>query len=269
MSYKLRKFLYLDKEFINDSLGAILGEEYETTIVEKISSKLGAGVSAGIEVVNGTGEIGREKNIETTKKVIVTDAMKFQQLYEEIKNYQDGKIYYDYITPDIWESFEKDEIIEIVINLELPKLISLANTVNTLKNMANIAERMTGQTYIKEEDLKKIDSFVGLSESEKAEKIPCLMRFNNDKKYSIVSYIEKDNLNVDISKLQGEVTVLCKINRKLADNEKLSLSNLENTLKSIPQNREQRRKNKITMPKEISDIVKSPAIIVVPIAIYL
>lgn len=61
MSYKLRKFLYLDKQFINDSLGAILGKEYETTIVEKISSKLGAGVSAGIEVVNGTGEIGREK----------------------------------------------------------------------------------------------------------------------------------------------------------------------------------------------------------------
>ena len=97
----------------------------------------------------------RKKNIETTKKVIITDAMKFQQLYEEIKNYQDGKIYYDYITSEIWESFEKDEIIEVVVNLELPKLISLANAANTLKNMANIAEEMTGQTYIKGKDLKK------------------------------------------------------------------------------------------------------------------
>ena len=36
MNYKLRKFLYLDKEFVNDSLGMILGEEYETIIVEKV-----------------------------------------------------------------------------------------------------------------------------------------------------------------------------------------------------------------------------------------
>ena len=125
MSYKLRKFLYLDKEFINDSLGAILGEEYETTIVEKISNKIGAGVNAGMDVLKGNGEIGREKNIETTKKVIVTDSMKFQQLYDEVESYQDGKIYYDYITSDIWENFERDDIIEIVVNLELPKLINL------------------------------------------------------------------------------------------------------------------------------------------------
>lgn len=269
MSYKLRKFLYIDKEFINDSLGMILGEEYETTIVEKISSKLGGNINAGVDAVNGGGQIGREKNIETTKKVIVTDAIKFQQLYEEIQYSQENKIYYDYITPEIWESFEKDDIIEIVVNLELPKLITLANTVNALKDMATIVEKITGETYINDKDLKKVDSVVELAESEKGEKIPCLMKFNNQKKYSIVGYLEKDNLKVDLSKLQGEVTVLCKINRRLAENENLSLSNLENTLKSIPQNREQRRKNKITMPKEISDIVKSPAIIVVPIAIYL
>ena len=269
MSYKLRKFLYLDKEFINDSLGAILGEEYETTIVEKISNKIFAGVNAGMDVLKGNGEIGREKNIETTKKVIVTDSMKFQQLYDEVKSYQDGKIYYDYITPDIWEDFEKDDIIEIVVNLEFSKIINIGNIVKNLKVLNSITERLTNQNYIKPNDIKKVDTITELAENEKTEKIPCLMKFINDKKYSIVGYIEKDNLTVDMNKLQGEVTVLCKVKRRLAENEKLSLSNLENTIKSIPQNREQRRKNKITMPKEISDTVKSPAIIVIPIAIYL
>ena len=269
MNYKLRKFLYLDKEFINDSLGAILGEEYETTIVEKISNKIGAGVNAGMDVLKGNGEIGREKNIETTNKAIVTDPMKFQQLYDEVESYQDGKIYYDYITSDIWENFERDDIIEIVVNLELPKLINLASTISTFKNINNVFKANIGQGFINKSDMKKVDSITELAENEKTEKIPCLMKFINDKKYSIVGYIEKDNLTVDMNKLQGEVTVLCKIKRRLAENEKLSLSNLENTIKSIPQNREQRRKNKITIPKEISDTVKSPAIIVIPIAIYL
>ena len=91
-----------------------------------------------MDVLKGNGEIGREKNIETTKKVIVTDSMKFQQLYDEVKSYQEGKIYYDYITSDIWENFERDDIIEIVVNLELPKLINLASTISTFKNINNV-----------------------------------------------------------------------------------------------------------------------------------
>ena len=182
MSYKLRKFLYLDKEFINDSLGAILWEEYETTIVEKISNKIFAGVNAGMDVLKGNGKIGREKNIETTKKVIVTDSMKFQLLYDEVKSYQEGKIYYDYITPDIWEDFEKDDIIEIVVNLEFSKIINIGNIVKNLKGLNSIAERLTGQSYIKPNDIKKVDTITELAENEKTEKIPCLMKFINDKK---------------------------------------------------------------------------------------
>ena len=68
----------------------------------------------------------------------------------------------------------------------------------------------------------------------------------------------------------GESYLLCKIIRKVQKGQSVKLDEIFGDVKKLPLNREQRRKMPKNMdnPKEIKDVVKGPALIVIPIAVY-
>lgn len=69
----------------------------------------------------------------------------------------------------------------------------------------------------------------------------------------------------------GQFYVLCKVQSKIDKGKSIYLDELLEDIKKLPLNREQTRKmkkNELSNPKELSDQIKGPAIITLPIAIY-
>ena len=68
----------------------------------------------------------------------------------------------------------------------------------------------------------------------------------------------------------GESYVLCKVLRKIPKGKNIKLDEIFDDIKKLPLNREQRRKMPKNMdnPEEIKDVIKGPALVVIPIAVY-
>ena len=65
--------------------------------------------------------------------------------------------------------------------------------------------------------------------------------------------------------------MLCKVQRKIEKGESIYLDEIFEDIKSLPMNREQKRKLKnkdISNPPEFKDKINGPAYVVIPIAIY-
>jgi len=63
---------------------------------------------------------------------------------------------------------------------------------------------------------------------------------------------------------------ICKIQRKLQKGQNIKLDEIFEDLKNMPLNREQRRKLPKSMdnPEVIKDVIKGPAFVVIPVAVY-
>ena len=73
-----------------------------------------------------------------------------------------------------------------------------------------------------------------------------------------------------VERFVGQSYMLCKIQKKISEGQTIKLDEIFDDIKKLPLNREQRRKMPRTManPKEIKDVIKGPALAVVPVAIY-
>lgn len=69
-----------------------------------------------------------------------------------------------------------------------------------------------------------------------------------------------------------DITILCKIQKKVDKGNSIQLTDIFKTFREMPLNREQRRsmpsKKQLETPKEFADVIKGPAFVVTPIAIY-
>ena len=64
--------------------------------------------------------------------------------------------------------------------------------------------------------------------------------------------------------------MLCKIQKKIVKGQSIKLDEIFEDIKKLPLNREQRRKmpKNLDNPNVIRDVIKGPALQVIPIAIY-
>ena len=68
----------------------------------------------------------------------------------------------------------------------------------------------------------------------------------------------------------GQAYLLCKVMRKIPKGQSVKLDEIFDDIKKMPLNRSQRRSmpKNINNPAEIRDIVKGPALVVLPVAVY-
>ncbi len=64
--------------------------------------------------------------------------------------------------------------------------------------------------------------------------------------------------------------MLCKIQRKILKGQNIKLDEIFEDIKKLPLNREQRRKmpKNLDNPDVIRDVIKGPALQIIPVAIY-
>lgn len=265
---KLRNFLYLNEPLLDDYLAALEGSlttKIITTEKESVerSGSIGGkflGVESGKNVET---ETQKEKNLTPSAKVQLF--IDYMQTEEEIP-------FYETMTDEFWRSLSRDEVVEFMGNLRFTKLKEISNAVLKLSELASVFEDITEKSLIDSKTKKAISGFKELSEYKNGNELPCVLSFDGLKDYPVVAYLDDTCLKVSQESFVGDVTILCKIQKKVPKGNSIELTDFFKAFKDLPLNRQQRRampnKKDLTTPKEISDTIKGPAFVVIPIAIY-
>lgn len=264
----LRKFYYVDAETIDAYLSSIEGVIYEAEEISEKSIKnggIGGSISALPLKINGG--LKSQIEIETIKKVIQTYAGKFQKIYSYLEQ-NGGLPFYDNMDEQTWNTISRNQFVELDVNLRFSKMDSLISSFGSiLPSIGKI------DPSILDDDSKKTLYIMDfMNEINKQNGMPAELQLINGSCYKFISYFNLDcfiNSNIDL--LPNEVTVFAKIQRKLRENEKNNLINIIPMLEKMAVNREMRRSIKHSIndvSEELSDNVKGPGAVVIPIAVY-
>lgn len=268
----LRNFLYLNEQMLNDYLSAIEG--YMATKVIQTTKQINtknAGIGVNAKFLNG--DLGKKTNneLETQMEVQITPVSKVQKLIDYL-NADEPIKFYDSMNDEIWQSIQRDEVIEFMGTVRFSKLKEIANAVNELEKLCNALQNFTDVSMIDETAQKGMTGLKQLSELQNSNEVPCLLSFNSLKEYQVVCYLDEMCFNVKQESFVGDVTILCKIQKKVECGQSIELNDIFKSFRELPLNRAQRRqmpnKKSLETPKDLSDIVKGPAFVVTPIAIY-
>ena len=268
----LRNFLYLNEQMLDNYLSAIEG--YIPTKVVRTSKETSSkNAGLGINVKALSAEAGKNKSneIETQMEVEISASSKVQKLIDYLN--EDEEIpFYDYMDEEIWNSLHRDQVVEFMGAVRFTKLKELTNAVSDFEKLTDIFQEFSPEPFIDANTQKTLQGLKKLSELQNGHEIPCVLSFGDLKEYQVVCYLDKSCFNVGQESFVGDVTILCKIQKKVQKGNNIQLTDIFKSIKEMPLNREQRRqmpnKKQLETPKEFSDIIKGPAYVVTPIAIY-
>lgn len=146
----LRNFLYLNEQMLNDYLSAIEGF-MATKVIQttKQTNTKSAGIGMNAKFVNG--DLGKKSNneLETQMEVQITPASKVQKLIDYL-NADEPIKFYDSMNEEIWQSIQRDEVIEFMGNVRFSKLKEIANAVNEFEKLCNALQDFTDGSMIDE-----------------------------------------------------------------------------------------------------------------------
>ena len=151
------------------------------------------------------------------------------------------------------------------------KLKEFSTAISQFSDLTTLIESFTDTPIIDNKTQKAIEGIKGLGDYKNGNEIPCVLSFAGQKDYPVVAYLDDSFLKVPQESFVGDVTILCKIQRKINKGSSVELTDFFKSIKELPLNRDQRRAmntKDLTMPKELSDTIKGPAFVVIPIAIY-
>ena len=264
---KLRNFLYLNENILDDYLSALEGSLTERIITKEkqITDKKG---NLGGNVVG----VGAEKIVETEKQQerTLTPSAKVQLFMDLLQNEEDIP-FYESLNDEIWNHLSRDEIVEFMGSIRFSKLKELSSAISQLSSLTTLIESFTDTPIIDSKTQKAIEGIKGLGDYKNGNEIPCVLSFSGQKDYPVIAYLDDTCLKVPQESFVGDVTILCKIQKKITKGSSIDLTDFFKSIKDLPLNRSQRRAMNIkdlTMPKEINDSIKGPAFVVIPIAIY-
>jgi len=271
--YILRNYLYLDKQMVDDSLAAIEGALYDETIVQtqQKGQNLSGDLHAEVPAIGGAG-LGAARSssakTEITKQAQLTDAAKFQRVYERLEN-EDGFQYYDFVDSTTADNFGKGDLLELDVSISTTRIGSLIEFAENAKGLADLAEALTGKSPLDQKTREIIEGIKLLGHMESEKGIPITLKPLNGNEYTFIAYLDPQYLRVARARLVGEVTIFCKIQRKLKEREKLDLFDPLASIQQLQKiTKGQPKPAKTKMPPEFRETIKAPAAIIIPLAIY-
>ena len=271
----LRKYYYLDEDFINSAYSDIFGHIYQEEQITKIDESKASGkvgFNKGLEAEIG----GNKGSVDTVKfNAEKTVSAKLQEILNYLRRETGEELpYYEQLDADIFGLLRRDDLFEGVFNLSFTKLEQYAQ----LADITTAFSDFIGTNNFDEETVKAIDAVKMIADKEREKGLTCILHFVNDKKYPCYCKIDESFIKNTQKLIQDEFTVICKVSRiiqhgttiNLTDLTELSKLKLPNTnnRKGRQQQLHQIKSGKAASVKEFQDEIKGPALEVVPIAIY-
>jgi len=271
----LRKYYYLDEDFINDSYSTIFGYDLTEQTITQINENSKGG-KVGLDKVVVAQVAGDNKTNDTIKfSANKTPSAKLQAILDYINDENGESIpYYEQLDESTFSLINREDLFEGVFDLKFTKIEQYSQLANVASNFNNIF----GLNLVNDEDKDAIIGIQSLAEKERSNGLTVIMHFINDKKYPCYCRLDEKFLRVDRSSISGELTVVCKVSRVIPKGKTVNLTDLtELTKLKLPntntrQGRTQQVKNiksgQKNSTKEFTDEIKGPALEIIPIAIY-
>ena len=270
--YEIKNFMYLNTKILEDYISVIDGFTYdeESQEIQNVNEKT-LGGSAGVKIISGNGEIATKKVDEVKRSVHISDAAKFDKVFKYLQSGdEDEQVkYYEFLTEEEFNSLHRDDFLEVLVTSRFSKMKELTNSVMKVADLAKVIQIITDEEILDKKAKEAVDGFSALGQLREGKEISCVFNFE-DGKYPLVAYLDQSYFRCSEDNFVGESYLLCKIIRKVQKGQSVKLDEIFGDVKKLPLNREQRRKMPKNMdnPKEIKDVVKGPALIVIPIAVY-
>ncbi|MCI6203529.1 MAG: hypothetical protein MR663_06460 [Lachnospiraceae bacterium] len=270
--YEIKNFMYLNTKILEDYISVIDGFTYdeESQEIQNVNEKT-LGGSAGVKIISGNGEIATKKVDEVKRSVHISDAAKFDKVFKYLQSGdEDEQVkYYEFLTEEEFNSLHRDDFLEVLVTSRFSKMKELTDSVMKVADLAKVIQIITDEEILDKKAKEAVDGFSALGQLREGKEISCVFNFE-DGKYPLVAYLDQSYFRCSEDNFVGESYLLCKIIRKVQKGQSVKLDEIFGDVKKLPLNREQRRKMPKNMdnPKEIKDVVKGPALIVIPIAVY-
>ena len=245
---KLRNFLYLNTKVLEDYVAAIDGYIYDEESQEiATSSENTLGGKGTISVISGNGSHTGKRSEEIKRSVHISDAAKFEKVYKYLRSDDEGLKYFEFLTDADYSGLYRDDFLEVLVTARFSKMKELTDSV---KNEA-------------------IQGFSALGQMKSGKEIACVFEFE-DGLHPLVAYLDESYFRCGQENFVGQAYLLCKIIRKVPKGQSIKLDEIFDDIKKLPLNRSQRRNMPKNMdnPAELRDVIKGPALVVLPIAVY-
>lgn len=268
---KLRNFLYLNTKVVEDYIAAIDGYTYdeETQAVATSSEKTLAGKGT-FGVASGNGSHTGKQSEEIKRSVRISDAAKFEKVYKYLRSDEDdGLKYYEFLSDPDYNDLYRDDFLEVLVTARFSKMKELTNSVKKIAELAAVFESFTDQQILDKKATEAVQGFSALGQIKSGKEIACVFEFE-DGKYPLVAYLDESYFRCGQDNFVGQAYLLCKIIRKVPKGQCIKLDEIFDDIKKLPLNRAQRRSMPKNMdnPAELRDVIKGPALVVLPIAVY-
>lgn len=263
---KLRNFLYINSNLLNDYISAIDGHVYEEETINNSESKNVQGAADGNIVMEGA---YNNTTIEETKKnVKITESAKFDKIFKYIKENETLR-YYERFEETDWKEVSRDDFVEVLVVPRFSKLKEITNLAKNVGGLIDIYQEYTDRPFTDKKGMEAIKGFSALDKANNSNEIPCVFNFDNSK-YPIVSYLDEAYFKTSQERFVGQVYMLCKIQRKIEKGEKVELDDIFSKMQKMPMNRQQRKamQKEKTTPMGVKDQINGPAFVTIPIAVY-
>ena len=134
------------------------------------------------------------------------------------------------------------------------------------------SEHLQAPVKTKEETIgytEAVTGFSALDQLQSGKAISCVFNFE-DGKFPLIAYLDENYFKCNQENFVGESYMVCKVLRKIPKGKSIKLDEIFDDIKKISMNRQQRRKMPKNMdnPEVLRDVIKGPALVVVPIAVY-
>ena len=268
---KLRNFLYLNTKVIEDYWAAIEGGVYdeESRSVANVNENTVSGKGA-IGVVGGSGTHTGKQAEEITRSVKISDAAKFDKIYQYLDAEEDdGLKYYEFLSDETYNSLRRDDFLEVLVTARFSKMKELSDSLQRIAELASVFETITDQQLLDKKANEAIAGFSALGQLKSGKEISCVFEFD-DKKFPLIAFLDDSFFRCSQENFVGQAYLLCKVIRKIPKGQSVKLDEIFDDIKKMPLNRSQRRSMPKNMnnPEEIRDVIKGPALVVLPVAVY-
>ena len=269
---KLRNFLYLNTKIVEDYISAIDGYTYDEE-AQSISTSSENDANAGInfKVVSAGGSHNGKQSEEFKRSVKISDAAKFEKIYNYLQSGdEDEKLRYcEFLSDESYNDLRRDDFIEVLVTARFSKTKELTDSVKKIADLATFIEGITDQQLLDKKTADAINGFSALGKIKPGKEVTCVFSFE-DNKYPLIAHLDENYFRCEQENFIGQSYMLCKIIRKIPKGNNVKIDEIFEDIKNLPLNRDQRRKLPKNMdnPEIIKDVVKGPAMVVIPVAVY-
>ena len=268
---KLRNFLYLNTKVVEDYIASIDGYTYdEESQAIATSSEKTIGGKGGGTLISGNGAHTGKQAEEIKRSVKISDAAKFEKIYKYLQSDDDdGLKYYEFLSDEVYAELGRDDFLEVLVTARFSKMRELADSVSKIAELATVFETITDQKLLDKKTSEAFNGITALGQLKSGKEIVCVFEFE-DGKFPLIAYLDESYFRCGKDNFVGQAYLLCKVIRKIPKGQSVKLDEIFDDIKKLPLNRTQRRKMPKNMdnPEEIRDIVKGPAFVVLPVAVY-